>query len=296
MGQPDPALPTFSWEQVQSHANSSNANKKTWVVFKHGVYDITDFASTHPGGDKVMQAAGKSIELFYQQSEPHTRAGVPKTLEELRIGNLRDQDVLMLEEAKRIAQSQSSSTGVDRSIAAASPPLEQFFFVESASPSPVPSVEAGAFGLKIIDLRGLQGEEAVSLSLTDLKTRFKQHSVITTIRCSTSRTSDGSITSSRVPAKWTGVLLADVLASVGLTTAEDIQQIRFEALDTDAQGRAFGSSIPATTALNAENGVLLAFEMDGAPIPREHGFPLRVIVPGTTGSKNVKFVHRIIVG
>lgn len=137
-----------------------------------------------------------------------------------------------------------------------------------------------------------------SLSLAELKTRFKLHSVTTTIRCATSRATAGSgdkqsTTTVRVPAEWTGVLLADVLAYVG-TAAAYIEQVRFEALDTDAKGKAFGASIPATTALDREVGVLLAFEMNGAPIPKEHGFPLRVVVPGTTGARNIKFVHRII--
>ncbi|KAI9979657.1 hypothetical protein PInf_028192 [Phytophthora infestans] len=105
-------------------------------------------------------------------------------------------------------------------------------------------------------------------------------------------------TATLAPAEWTGVLLADVLDSVGAelmsTNDTGIGQVRFEALDTDKPGRAFGASIPVTTALDREVGVLLAYEMDGACIPKEHGFPLRVVVPGATGARNVKFVHRIV--
>ncbi|GMF48614.1 unnamed protein product [Phytophthora fragariaefolia] len=200
-------------------------------------------------------------------------------LEELRVGNLREEDFDRLELAKK-RLSCSKDAG--------------FFFIEGVATCLAPEVDVGAFELKICGVK--RGE--VSLSLTDLKTRFKQHSVITMIRCATPRADavagcKSATTSERVPAEWTGVLLADVLAGVGITAA-DIKQIRFEALDTDAEGGAFGTSISAATALDREVGVILAYEMNSAPIPKEHGFPLRVVVPGTTGSGNVKFVCRII--
>lgn len=36
--------------------------------------------------------------------------------------------------------------------------------------------------------------------------------------------------------------------------------------------------------------VLLAYEMNGKPIPKDHGFPIRVIVPGVVGARNVKWL------
>jgi DMSO/TMAO reductase YedYZ molybdopterin-dependent catalytic subunit len=39
--------------------------------------------------------------------------------------------------------------------------------------------------------------------------------------------------------------------------------------------------------------VMLAYEMDGAPLPQEHGAPVRVVIPDMYGYKNVKWVHRI---
>ncbi|KAG3114113.1 hypothetical protein PI125_g6718 [Phytophthora idaei] len=254
-------------EQVQQHS---------WVMYRHGVYDVKEFAAIHPGGTKVLQAAGKSMELFWQQSELHTRSGPSETLEGLRIGNLRQEDFDRMQDVK-----EKHSTA-----------LQKFFFVEGAS---APEVDSDAFELKISGVSERGGEAA--LSLAELKTRFKQHQVTTTIRCATPRAADASSMQAvtQTPAEWTGVLLADVLASVGVTSTEDIVEVRFEALDADKQGRPFGASFPATTALDREVGVLLAYEMDGACIPKEHGFPLRVVVPGSTGARNVKFVHRIVV-
>ncbi|GMF20283.1 unnamed protein product [Phytophthora lilii] len=281
-GQVQPGLPTYSMRQVQQ-------SERPCVVYRRGVYDVTEFARDHPGGTKILQAAGKSVELFWLQSEPHSRAGVPETLEELRIGNLSDEDFDGLEEVKQTQRATASESS-------ASTALQRLFFVEGATSSPAPDVDPDAFKLKI-NRAGL-GQEMV-LSLGDLKTRFRQHRVTTTIRCSKPRATNAladksKATSARDPAEWTGVLLVDVLASVGITTPADVEQVRFEALDTDAQGRAFGSSIPVATALDADAGVLLAYEMNGGPIPKEHGFPLRVVVLGTTGARNVKFVHRIL--
>ncbi|ETK73409.1 hypothetical protein L917_19382 [Phytophthora nicotianae] len=265
-GELEPKLPTFSLEQVQQHS---------WVVYEHGVYDVMEFARNHPGGAKVLQAAGKSVELFWQQSEPHMRTGVAEALDGLRIGNLNQEDFNMMQDVK---ETQSTA-------------LQEFFFIEGASAA-APKVDLDTFELKIC---GASTE--VSLSLSDLKTQFKQHKVMSTIRCIAPRATDVSSgkPAARVPAEWTGVLLADVLTSLGITSTDDIEQVRFEALDTDKQGRAFGSSISAATAMDRDAGVLLAYEMNGARIPKEHGFPLRVVVPGTTGARNVKFVHRIIV-
>jgi DMSO/TMAO reductase YedYZ molybdopterin-dependent catalytic subunit len=50
-------------------------------------------------------------------------------------------------------------------------------------------------------------------------------------------------------------------------------------------------SIPNGLALSEE--VFLAFRMNGAPLPRLHGYPLRVIVPGIFGMKNVKWLSKI---
>ena len=41
--------------------------------------------------------------------------------------------------------------------------------------------------------------------------------------------------------------------------------------------------------------MLLAWEMNGEPLPREHGYPMRVVVPGSVGVRNVKWVGEITV-
>ena len=59
-------------------------------------------------------------------------------------------------------------------------------------------------------------------------------------------------------------------------------------------GSSYEASIPAETAFDPNRDVLIAFEMNGKPIPMDHGFPLRLIVPGTIGARQVKWLRRII--
>lgn len=68
--------------------------------------------------------------------------------------------------------------------------------------------------------------------------------------------------------------------------------IHFYGHDTDESGTAYAASIPVSKALSDQGDVLIAWEMNGQPIPRDHGGPLRVIVPGTTGARSVKWIGR----
>ena len=42
-----------------------------WVTYKNGVYDITDFIPMHPGADKLLMAAGSSVEPFWAMYAVH---------------------------------------------------------------------------------------------------------------------------------------------------------------------------------------------------------------------------------
>ena len=91
-------------------------------------------------------------------------------------------------------------------------------------------------------------------------------------------------------ARWTGVPLADVLRKAGLEPSAKF--IWIDGADTGL-GRApdFIRSVPIDKVLRGD--VLLAYEMNGEPLPLAHGFPLRVIVPGWEGAYCVKWVNHI---
>lgn len=96
-------------------------------------------------------------------------------------------------------------------------------------------------------------------------------------------------------ARWTGVKLVDVLRIVGAKTDDkSIKHVQFEGLDLDPSSSPYGASIPASRALDPKADILIAFEMNGKPIPRDHGFPVRVVAPGITGARNVKWLGSII--
>ena len=84
-------------------------------------------------------------------------------------------------------------------------------------------------------------------------------------------------------ARWKGIPLARILELAA--PREGVVDLRFEAAD------GYTDSIPLAKAL--EPTTLLALEMNGEPLPPEHGFPARLIVPGIYGMKNVKWITRI---
>lgn len=54
-GQIRQGLPEFTRHEIAQHKSKE---QRVWVTFKHGVYDVTEFIAEHPGGDKILLAAG----------------------------------------------------------------------------------------------------------------------------------------------------------------------------------------------------------------------------------------------
>jgi sulfite oxidase len=93
-------------------------------------------------------------------------------------------------------------------------------------------------------------------------------------------------------ATWRGVPLREVLRAVGVEA--DARYVAFTSLDEaqfEGEKVSYGSSIALEKALSPD--VLLAYEMNDEPLAPEHGFPLRVIVPGYIGAKSVKWLREI---
>lgn len=85
-------------------------------------------------------------------------------------------------------------------------------------------------------------------------------------------------------AEWTGTPLGPVLEPL-LGGAREGLRVAFRAMD------GFYSSVPLSVALDPE--AYLAWEMNGVPLPREHGYPLRVLLPGKYGMKQPRWLSRI---
>ena len=92
-------------------------------------------------------------------------------------------------------------------------------------------------------------------------------------------------------ARWRGTPLRPLLEEAGVGGAVEVL---FTGLDRGVEGgeeQAFQRALHLEEALRDE--VLLAYEMNGAPLPPQHGFPLRLVVPGWYGMTNVKWLERI---
>ena len=92
-------------------------------------------------------------------------------------------------------------------------------------------------------------------------------------------------------AEWTGVPLADVLAAAGITS--DAVSVMLIGMDIDSPEAGFRRVLPVAKATDPDT--LLAYGMNGGTLPRDHGFPLRALVPGWVGSASIKWLHRIVV-
>lgn len=68
---------------------------------------------------------------------------------------------------------------------------------------------------------------------------------------------------------------------------------QFEGLDVDASAAPYASSIPLYKAMDPRGDVILAYEMNGQPLHRDHGYPVRVVVPGVVGARHVKWLGRV---
>ena len=135
-------------------------------------------------------------------------------------------------------------------------------------------------------------ETPLKLSLGELKDKFPAASATATLTCAGNRRNEFEKKAAGVQwhagaignAEWSGVNLADVLKSAGLKT--EAKHVWFEGLDDVKDGDemiSFGGSIPLEKAMTGTRftpGALLAHTMNDQPLPKEHGVPLRGLVPG----------------
>ena len=91
--------------------------------------------------------------------------------------------------------------------------------------------------------------------------------------------------------EWTGVSLRDVLQLAGVS--DDAANVLMIGLDTESPEEGFRRVLSAEKARHPDT--LLAYRMNGETLPRDHGFPLRALIPGWVGSTNVKWLGRIVV-
>jgi sulfite oxidase len=175
-------------------------------------------------------------------------------------------------------------------------PVDSFF---TRSHAPVPRIDRETWRLEV---DGLVARPA-SFSFDQLVRSFPRRQVTATLVCAGLRRDEflgfgplpGELPWGPEPAStghWTGIALGDLLRAAGVSQeARYVEFIGLDEVERQGQRFGFGGSIDLAKALSDE--VLLATHLNGAPLPPQHGFPLRAVVPGWIGARSVKWLGRI---
>ncbi|KAI1400268.1 Oxidoreductase, molybdopterin-binding domain-containing protein [Hypoxylon fuscum] len=311
----DDGLPRYRLTDVREHGPKS---ERPWVIYEDKVYDITDWIPAHPGGEVILRAAGGSIEPYWDIFSIHKSAYVREILDQYVVGKVHPDDLengrplqdhiedpFMADPVrdtrlKKLTLKPCNAETRGEELAESFLTPNDVFYVRNHMWVPVvEEAEADKHSITI----ELPDGDSKTYSIKDLKARFKQHTVTAVLQCSGNRRNDMTRYAKKTNglqwtvgaiscAKWEGVRLRDVLADAGLDLdepGEDAQHVQFSGLE------AYGASIPISSILDPMGDVLLAFKMNDAPLPRDHGFPVRVIVPGHVAARCVKWVNKIVV-
>jgi len=147
----------------------------------------------------------------------------------------------------------------------------------------IPTVAADSWRLTI---GGNAASGPLELTLNQLKTEFEPIELVAVCQCAGNRR---GLVEPHVPgvewangavgnARWKGARLKDILARAGVK--KEAVEIAFDGGDRPVLEATpdFVKSIPAWKAL--DDNTLVAYEMNGEPLPHWNGFPARIIVPG----------------
>ena len=176
-------------------------------------------------------------------------------------------------------------------------PLNLFYVRSHAA---VPQVEVAGFRLNV----GGRVARPRSFSLADLQ-GLPEVKLTASLMCAGNRR-DELIAYKPVPGEtpwgadavstaiWTGVRLRDVLREAGVAgEGGHVAMAGLDRVEKHGAPAPFGASIPMAQALGGE--ALLAWAMNGQPLPAAHGYPLRAIIPGVIGARSVKWLAEMMV-
>lgn len=179
-------------------------------------------------------------------------------------------------------------------------PTSRLFVRNNGRPPAVEGLDPDRWTLQIA---GESCIEPRSLLLSELKAKFPHHTLQLQIECGGNGRAEfypaakgNQWTTGAVgcPA-WTGVRLADVLAHCGI--GDDAVYVAYEGADRHLSGDPgklpISRGVPVAKALEKES--LIAWAMNGEPLPLLHGFPLRMVCGGWPGSVSGKWIRKILI-
>ena len=242
-----------------------------------------------------MLTQGGSVEPFWRIYAVHlNNIVIYEALEKFRIGNLRVQDVenvkaymadaddpfanspkrhpaLLVNQAKPFNAETPLSILGDSFITP-----QDLMYVRSHFP--VPDVDPDTYQLEVEGV----GCNSISLSLADLK-KFPKKTLVSAVQCGGNRRLEmksrkslkgldwrgGAIGNG----EWGGARLVDVLAAAGFDEEKSprARHVVMEGLDVDPAMEHFAASIPIEKAADPRGDVILAYELNGEPLNRDHG-------------------------
>lgn len=177
-------------------------------------------------------------------------------------------------------------------------PASRLFVRNNGIPPETTNIDAGHWELRV---DGEACRQPATFTLRDLQSRFEHHTLQLQIECggngraefnppaSGNQWSTGAVGCPQ----WTGIRLKDLLQACGMT--DDAVYVAYEGADThlsgDPQKQAISRGVPVRKALEDES--LVAWAMNGEPLPALHGYPLRLVCGGWPASVSGKWLTRI---
>lgn len=299
--------------------------KPFWVTFRGEVYDLTRFKTVHPGGSLIEQTAGSDVEPFWNKWAIHFESKKVKAiLDECKIGSL---DVCHLldrntdysndppRDPQRVyhdfccttpAASQTHPHTLEKSFLTPNEAL----YIRSHAPVPYHlSADTHEIVFRHPTNCSSVSKVKATLSLSELRNQFPSTNIISVLQCAGNRQIDdfhkhGVNGFTGTPFQtlkagmigntlWTGLRLDTVLSTLyPKECAEEISSPgTWHVIFTGADE--YESSTPLSLVLQAATDGILAFAMNGEALLPDHGYPLRVLLPGIAGARSVKWLEGI---
>ena len=307
----EPRARQIRLSEVKQHGRNAETQ---WITKGTRVYDITEWIPGHPGGEVILRAVGGAVDSYWNIFTIHKKQEVYDILESYYIGDVDSTDLVdgqvpvdhiddpfendparderLMIHSQRPCNAETPTTELLKFVTP-----NETFYVRNHMWVPETSLKGHTITIELPN-----GQERI-YTIQDLKDNFQEVSITATLQCSGNRRkhmTEESRSADGLPwsvggisnAVWTGVRLRDILKDTGFPI-DDLPDDAKHAQFVGAE--AYGASIPIDKAVDKRGDVLLAYQMNGQSLPHDHGFPVRVIVPGTVAARSVKWVNRVVV-